>query len=205
MFFLEFPFFFYDSADVGDLISGFSAFSKSSCTSRGSWFNYWNLAWRILSITLFACEWVQLCGSLNILWHCPSLGLEWKLNFSGLVPLLSFPSCWHIECSTSTALSFRIWNRSAGIPLPPLVLFVARLPKAHLTSHSRISDYRWVTTQLWLSGSLRSFLYNSSVYSCHLFLISSASVRSFLFFSFIVPIFVWNVPLRTSWWYLLLS
>ena len=32
-------------------------------------------------------------------------------------------------------------------------------------------------TPSWLSGSLRSFLYSSSVYSCHLFLISFASVR----------------------------
>ena len=41
------------------------------------------------------------------------------------------------------------------------------------------------------------FLYRSSVYSCHLFLISSASVRSISFLSFIVPIFAWNVPLVT--------
>ena len=38
------------------------------------------------------------------------------------------------------------------------------------------------------------FLYSSSVYSCHLFLIFSASVRFILFLS-IVPIFAWNVPL----------
>ena len=38
------------------------------------------------------------------------------------------------------------------------------------------------------------FLY-SYVYSCHLFLICSASVRSVLFLSFIVPVFAWNVPL----------
>ena len=44
--------------------------------------------------------------------------------------------CWHIECSTFTASSFRIWNRSTGIP-PPLALFVVMLPKAHLTLHSR--------------------------------------------------------------------
>ena len=30
----------------------------------------------------------------------------------------------------------------------------------------------WVITPSWLSGSLRSFLYSSFVYSCHLFLIS---------------------------------
>ena len=35
----------------------------------------------------------------------------------------------------------------------------------------------------------------SSVYSCHLFLISSASVRSIPFLFFIEPIFAWNVPL----------
>ena len=34
-----------------------------------------------------------------------------------------------------------------------------------------------------------------SVYFCHMFLVSSASVRSMPFLSFIVPIFAWNVPL----------
>ena len=42
---------------------------------------------------------------------------------------------------------------------------------------------------------LKIFLYSSSVYSCYLFLISSASVRSILFLCFIVPIFACNVPL----------
>ena len=88
-----------------------------------------------------------------------------------------FQICWHVECSTFTASSFRIWNNSAGIPSPPLALFIVMLPKAHLTSHSRMSSSRWVTTALWLFGSLQSFLYSSSVYSCHLFLISFASVH----------------------------
>ena len=39
------------------------------------------------------------------------------------------------------------------------------------------------------------FLYSFSVYSCHLFLISSGSVSSIHFLSFFVPIFAWNVPL----------
>ena len=52
------------------------------------------------------------------------------------------------------------------------------LSKAHFTSHSRMSGSRWVITPLWVSGSWRSFFYSSSVYSCHLFLISPASVRS---------------------------
>ena len=106
-----------------------------------------------------------------------------------------FQICWHIECSTFTASSFKIWTSSTGIPSPPLALFVVMLPKAHLTFHSRISSHRWVITPSWLSGSWRSFLYSSSVYSCHLFLISYASVRSIPFLSFIVLIFSWNVPL----------
>ena len=55
-----------------------------------------------------------------------------------------FQICWHIECSTFTASSFRIWNRSPGIPSPPLALFVVMLSKAHLTSHSRMFGSRWV-------------------------------------------------------------
>ena len=60
-----------------------------------------------------------------------------------------FQICWHVECSTFTASSFRIWNSSAGIPLPPLALFVVMLPKAHLTSHSRMSGSSWVITPSW--------------------------------------------------------
>ena len=100
-----------------------------------------------------------------------------------------FQFCWHIECSTFIASSFRIWNSSTGIPSPPLALFVVMLRKAHLTSHSRMSGSRWVSISLWLSESWRSFLYSSSVYYFHLFLISSASVRSIPFLSFIEPIF----------------
>ena len=54
-----------------------------------------------------------------------------------------FQICWHLECSTLVASSFRIWNSSAGIPSLPLALFIVMLPKTHLTSHSRMSDSRW--------------------------------------------------------------
>ena len=55
--FLEFSCFFYDPTDVGSLISGSSAFSKSSL-------NIWKFSihillkpsWRIVSIILVACE-----------------------------------------------------------------------------------------------------------------------------------------------------
>ena len=73
-----------------------------------------------------------------------------------------FQICWHIECRTFTASSFRIWNSWTGIPSPTLALFIVMFPKAHFTSHSRISGSRWVITPLWLSGSFRSILYSSS-------------------------------------------
>ena len=87
--FQEFFCFFYDPTDVGNLISGSSAFSKSNLNI---WrFMYcWSLSWRILSITLLAWRWVQLCSSLNILWHCPFLGLEWKLTFCSPVATAEF-------------------------------------------------------------------------------------------------------------------
>ena len=52
-------------------------FLNKACTSRNSRFTYcWSLAWRILGIILLACEMSAICGSLNILWLLPFLGLE---------------------------------------------------------------------------------------------------------------------------------
>ena len=58
-----------------------------------------------------------------------------------------------------------------------------------------MSGSRWVSIPSWLSRWWRCFLFSSSVYSCHLFLVTSASVRSIPFLSFIEPIFAWNIPL----------
>ena len=135
-------------------------FLKPAWISVISWFMYcWNLAWRILSITLLECEWVQLCGSLSILWDCLFLGIGMKTDlFQSCDHCWVFPICWHTECSTLTASSFRFWNSSTGIPSPPLALFLVMLSKAHLTSHSRIFGSRWVITPLWLSGLWRFFV-----------------------------------------------
>ena len=62
-------------------------------TSGSSWFVYcWGLAWKILSITLLECEMSAIVWSFEHFWHYPSLGLEWKLIFPVLWPLLSFPN-----------------------------------------------------------------------------------------------------------------
>ena len=138
---------------------------------------------------------VQLCSSLNILWHC-SFGVKTN-RFQSCGHCWVSQSCWHIECSTLAASSYRIWNGSAVILSPPLALFIVILPKGHLTSHSRLSGSRWVIISSWLSRPLWPFLYNSSVYFCYLFLISSASLRSLQLLSFIVPIFAGNIPLES--------
>ena len=49
-----------------------------------------------------------------------------------------FQICSHIGSSPLIASSFRILNSSAGSASPPLALLTSVLPKAHLTSHSRI-------------------------------------------------------------------
>ena len=89
--FLELSCFFYDPMDVGNLISGSSAFSKSSL-------NIWKFSvhkllkpgLRILSLTLLVCEMstiVQLFFGIAFLWG-------WNENwpFPVLRPLLSFPN-----------------------------------------------------------------------------------------------------------------
>ena len=142
---------------------------------------YWSLTWRILSITLLVCEMSAIVQQFEHSLALPFFGIGMKTDlFQSCDHCWVFQICWHTECSTFTASSFRTWKSSAGIPSPPLALFVVMLPKAYLTSLSMMSGSRWVITPSWLSGSLRPFLY-SSVYSCHLFLISSASVRSLPF------------------------
>ena len=54
--YLEFSCFLYGPVDVVNLISGSSAFSKSSLYIWKFQFTYCSLDWRILSITLLACE-----------------------------------------------------------------------------------------------------------------------------------------------------
>ena len=146
-------------------------FLNPAWTSGSSWFTYcWSLAWRILSITLLACE-----MSAIVQWFKHSLVLSFfdirmKADlFQSCEHCWVFQICWHIECSTFTQSSFRILRSSSGIPSPPLALFIMMLPKAHLTLNSEMFGSRWVIIALWLSGSWRSFLYSflysSSVYS----------------------------------------
>ena len=127
-----------EPTDVGSLISGSSALSKSGLY-------IWKFSVHILLKPSFkdlehylASMWNEHnCVVVCILLPLPFFEIGMNTDF--------FQSCghcwvfqirWYTECSTLTALSFRIWNSSTGISPPPLVLFVVMLPKAHLTSHS---------------------------------------------------------------------
>ena len=88
-------------------------FLNPVCISEHSLFTYcWNLAWRILSTTLLACG----ISAIVRYWTFFGIVLLWDWNenwpFPALWPLPSFQICWHIECSTLAAASFRIWNSS---------------------------------------------------------------------------------------------
>ena len=181
--------FFSDPADVGNLISDSSAFPKSSLS-------IWKFQVYVVKTGLESFEhyFTSYESNCAVVWAFFGTGMKTDL-FQSCGHCWVFLICRHIECSTFTASAFRIWQSSTGIPSPPLALFVVMLPKAHLTSHSKMSGSRWVSTPSWLSRLWRSFLYSPSVYPCYLFLISSAFVKSIKFLSFIVPIFAWNIPL----------
>ena len=106
----------------------------------------------------FASMWNEC--NYEVVWTFFGIAFLWDWNENWPFPILwqkFFQICWHIECSTLPALSFRIWNSLAAIPSFPLAFFIVMLPKTQMTSHSRISGSRWVITPLWLSGSWRFF------------------------------------------------
>ena len=124
--FLELSCFFDDPVDVGNLISGSSAFPKTS-----------------LNISKFTVHVLLKPGLENFEHYFTSVQDEcnyavvWTFFY-----IAAFPSEleWKLTFSSPVILSL------------PLALFVVMLPKVHLTLHSRMSGSRQVITPLWLSG-----------------------------------------------------
>ena len=124
-------------------------FLKPAWTSGSSWY-CWSLAWRILSITFLACEMSAIVQLFEDSLALPFFGIGMKTDlFQSCGHCWVFQVCWHIECNTFTASSFRIWNSSTGILSPPLALFIVMLPKAHLISHSRMPQETKVLSLDW--------------------------------------------------------
>ena len=101
--FLELFRFFDDPADVGNLISGSSASSKSSL-------NIWNFSvHKLLKLHLenFQDYFASLWDEYNwvVVWTFFGIAFLWDWNESWPFPVLChcwfFQICWHIECSTS--------------------------------------------------------------------------------------------------------
>ena len=183
--------------DVGNFVFGSSAFSKSSS-------NIWKFSVQVLlkpSLEnfehYFASLWDECnCVVVEIFLALSSfeIGMK-KWAFPVLWPLLSFPNLlayWvqHFHSIIFQDLKQLNWNSITSTSFVQVML-----PKVHLTLHSSMSGSRWVITPLWFSQSWRSFLYSSSVYSCHIFLIASASISCIPSLFFIVPLSAWNVPL----------
>ena len=144
--------FFDDQTDVGNLISSSSVFSKTSL-------NIWKFTDHVLwkpGLESFEHYFPSVQDEYNcmVVWAFFDIAFLWDWNENWL--LKSYGHCWvsqifwHIECSTFTAQSFRIWNSSTGIPSPSLALFIEMLAKVDLPLHSRMSGSRCVIIPLWL-------------------------------------------------------
>ena len=154
--FLELSCFFDDLRDVGNLISGSSAFSKSIL-------NIWKFLVHILlrpSLKDFEHYLASIWNECNctVVWtflSLPSLGPN---LFQSRGYCWVFQICWHIDCSTFTASSFRIWNSLAGIPSLPPGLFIVMLPKQHEFPLLKVHGVMYVIATKWLVTNKKSLL-----------------------------------------------
>ena len=114
--FLELSCFFNDPTNVGNLICGSSAFSKSSL-------NIWNFMVQVLLKPVlenfehyFASVWDEC--NCAVVWTFFVLAFLWDWNenwpFAVLWPLLSFPNCWQIECSALSPITYWLYTLRQG-------------------------------------------------------------------------------------------
>ena len=169
-------------------------FLNPAWTSGSSQFTYcWSLTWRILRITLLGnkhnCMVVWTFFGITHLW-------DWNENwpFPVLWPLLSVPNLlayWeqHFHSIIFQDLKQLSWNSITST--------------SFVCGNVSEGPLGFTLQDVWLSAGdhpimvilrLRPFLY----VSYHLFSISSASIGSLLFLSFIVTILAWNVSLISS-------
>ena len=175
--FLELSCFFSDPTDVGNLISGFSAFSESSL-------NTWKFMVHVLlkpGLENFEHYFASVREECNcvVIWVLFGIAFLWDWNwpnsfhffgnenwpFPVLWPLMSFPDLlgYWVQHFHSIIFYDDLFYSSAGIPSLPLALLVVMIPKAYLTLPSRIFGYRWLVTPFWLPGSWGFFWYSYSV------------------------------------------
>ena len=119
-------------------------------------------AWLGKFLHYFACMWNKY--NCALVWAFFGIAFLWDWNENWPLPVL-----WQL-------LSFANLLPYWALSQHHLFGFeIVQFP--HLNSHSRMFGSRWVVTPSWFSGFWRSFLCHFPVYSCHLFLISSAFVN----------------------------
>ena len=141
--FLELPCFLHEPMNVDNLISASLASSKPCL-----------YIWKFLVHVLLKSSLKDFEHNLARMWKKHNCTVVWAFfgvvflsdwNENGLFQCCGlgwvFQICWNIECSALAETSFRIWNSSTEIPSPPLGFFIVVLPKAHLTSRSRMSGH----------------------------------------------------------------
>ena len=116
--FLKLSCFFHDPADVGNLISGSSAFSETSL-------NIWKFMVHVLlkpGLENFEHYFTSVWDECNcaVVWAFFGIAFLWDWNenwpFPVLWPLLSFPNLLAYWVQHFQASSFRIWDSSNGNP-----------------------------------------------------------------------------------------
>ena len=121
--FLELSCFFNDPMDIGNLISGSSAFSKSSL-------NIWKFSVHELlkpGLENFECYFVSMWDECNcvVVWTLFGIAFVWHWNkntFSSPVTTAEF--------SKFAGILSEAWSSFTEIPSPPLTWFAVILPKA---------------------------------------------------------------------------
>ena len=129
--FLELSCFFNDPTDVGSLISGSSDLSKTNL-------NIWKFMVHILlkpGLENFEHYLTSMWDECNcaVVWAFFGIVFLWDWNanwpFPVLWPLLSFPNVLAYWVQHFHSIIFQDLNSSAGIPSPPLALFIVMLSK----------------------------------------------------------------------------
>ena len=108
--FLKLSCFFDNPEDVGNLISGSSPFSKSSLNIRKfSVHVLLKASLENFERYLLACDMSAVVQSFEHSLALPFFGIGMKTDFfQSCGHCRVFQICWHIECSTFTALFFKI-------------------------------------------------------------------------------------------------
>ena len=161
IFFLEFPCFLHDPKKVGNLMSGSSAFSKL-----------------ILYILQFSIQ-ILLKPSLKDFEHnliisqteepgrLQSMGSQSQTGLSDFHFHFTSMGSEHNCLVVWIFITALLWNWEENWYFP--VLWPLDYPNMLTYGVQHFNAIILTTTPWWLSGSLKPFLYSSSVCSCHLF------------------------------------